>query len=309
MAGDKKKNNKFIKIIAGLLFVAIVVGGILLFIPSDKTSLVGQLSEARECMLLQDKQSRDEYKIFKERVEGNDRVQVYVDEINAVQTIADDIEYTINYYNYYIKFATSNRTYKNNNGKAISSLQKAIAKSKELNSIISNEVKLSISGETSLKSTWIKYRGEFSNYITYCKTALEALSNILCGCYGETITINDGTKTNVKAINDYLSVIGERVAETVENDKVASSSSSFSLTYGGIVNKFNSFVAKVIISFGSEQNYYFDSSVQQKYQEVIAFLENNTFKDVIKTIDGNGNFAGEDKSAELLAVEKYLGGN
>lgn len=309
MAGDKKKKNKLVKILAVLLFVAIAIGGILLFIPTDKTSLVEQLAEARECMLLQDKQSRADYDTFKARIESNDRAQVYKDEMNSIQSVANDIEYIIGYYNYYIKFATSNRVYKNNNGRAISSLQKAISKSKELNSIISEEVKLSVSGETSLKSTWVKYRKEFSNYLSYCQSAFEALSNILCGCYGETITINDGTKANVKAINDYLSVTRERIAETVENDKVADNISSYSFTYGGVVVRFSTFVIKYVITFGNEQNYYFDKSIQEGYKDILAFLEDNSFKSVIETIDGSGNFTGENKTAEILAVENYLGGN
>lgn len=309
MAETKKKKNKFVKVFACILFVVLVVGGVLLFIPTDKSSLVGELAVAKESMLLQDSQSKSDFDAFFNRVRANDRVRMYGSEISAVKKLADNMDEVVDYYNYYIKFAQSNRTYKNNNGKAKSSLQKATSKGRELNSIISNAIKLTNSTETYLRSTWVKYRSEFLSYLSYCEEAFGALSKILCGCFGETITINGGTKANVLAVNDYLNVINQRVAEVIKNDKVAQNASSYDFNYGGVVNKFSAFVDKYIKEFGNEQKYFFDSSVQEGYQSVIAYLENDNFQSIILTIDKNGNFIAENKTPEILAIENYLGGN
>lgn len=304
---EKKKKKKFVKILACILFIAIVVGGILLFIPTDKSSLVETLSSVNGTMLLQDSESDENYSTFKRKIENNDAVKVYSDEMDAIELISDSIGNVVKYYNYYIKFAQSNRNYKNHNGKAKSELNSAVQNINSLNSIISETNKMDAKA-TILKNAWVEYRGEFLNYLTHCGNAFNSLGEIMRGCFGEAVTVNEATKTNIKAVNDYMSVLKDKVGGIVDSDKTSSSTSDFSLTYKGIAVEFKNFTNKYFDkdNFDYDKEYFFSANKKEKHQTILEFLKTNSFKSVIESIDNDRKYNVGDEVD--LVVIKYIGG-
>lgn len=309
---EKKKKKKFVKILACLLFVAIVVGGILLFVPTDKTSLVETLSSVNGTMLLQDSGSDGNYSQFKDKIVKNNSVQVYSGEMEAIEKISDSIGNVVEYYNYYIKFAQSNRIYKNQNGKAKRELNSAMQNVNSLNSIISETNKMDAKA-TILKNAWVDYRSEFLKYLTHCENAFNALGEILCGCFGEAVTVNEATKTKIKAVNDYMSALKDKVGDMVDSDKTSSNTSDFSLTYKGIAEKFKIFTDKY---FGEDKidydkGYFFDTDLntysRNNYKAIIEFLQTNSFKSIIEKINNDGTY-NLDFDVDSV-VTKYIGGS
>lgn len=312
MADDKKKKgaSKFVKITACLLFVAIVVGLIIFFVPTNKVGLVDTLIDAKETMLLCDSESREDYATFSSRVRANTRVSVYADEINTVKVVADSVSEVVAYYNNYIKFATSNRTYKNYNGKAKSSIEKAKGESEKLDKLIADATKLTDSKETYLRNAWIEYRKGFLNYVSHCRDAFDALEHIYEGCFKDSISINPATIANMKAVNAYLNTFVERIDNLVKTDKMHTETSAYKLTYGGLATNFNKFVTKHIKTVDRGENYYFDSAVYAKYQTVLIYLSENNFESLLQTVNASGTFVlATDASEETKTVAKYLGGN
>lgn len=312
MADDKKKKgaSKFIKITACLLFVAIVVGLIIFFVPTNKSSLVDTLIDTKESMLLCDSDSRANYHSFTVRINANSRVSIYADEIDAIEGIADSLNEIARYYNDYIKFATSNRTYKNYNGKAKSAIEKANSESKKLNKLITDATKLTDSKETYLRNTWLEYRKGFLNYVKNYRDAFDALKRIYDGCFKESVSINPATKTNMEAVNAYIDILIDKINDLVETDKMHTETSSYEFNYGGLATNFDKFVTKHVKDTVRGENYYFDSSVYDNYQTIIAYLGENKFENLLQTVNESGTFElGEDASNDAKSVAKYLGGD
>lgn len=310
MAEDKKKKgaNKFIKITACILFVAIVVGLIVFFIPSNKSSLIEVLAEAKNQVLLQDDENKANYSAFSVRINANPRVNIYMEEMNSISVITETFSDVVNYYNGYIKFASSNRTFKNYNGKAKSSLQKAYDSSKKLNTIISDAISLTDSKEAYLRNTWIEYRVEFLNYISCCSDAFEALYQIVNGCFEDSVSINPATKTNLLVVNSYVSVIKESFDELVDSDKLHIPTTEYTYLIGGKIGKFGGFVDKYLKNESENKKYYFDDATNLKYQTIITYLKNENFESLIQSINKSGAFEISDKTEQIEVVVKYLGG-
>ena len=311
MADDNKKKgrNKFIKIFAGLLLVALIVVAIIYFVPTNKASLVQSFGNARENMLLNNSKNLNEYNTFNTKVKNNSRVKVYSTEIESYVDLTSSVNQVMDYYNDFLKYAQSNRTYKNYNGKVISYLGKANSNAKEMNEIISQAVKLTDSKETYLRSSWLNYRKTFSSWLSNYTKAFESLYQIYSGCYGETISINTASKTNMKTVVAYMNSLTKASAALVENDKSHNEISSYNFEYNGIIKNLKTFVNKNIAISSESELYYYQTDIQEKYASINNFLKTNTFESLIETIENDGTFpSSEDKSAEQLLVESYLGG-
>lgn len=310
MSDDKKKKGvgKFLKIFACLLFVAIVVGVVLLFVPTDSSSLVGVLTQTSQSKLLDDSKSRQEYTTFTNNLKNNSRLRVYELEISAVKESIQVTNNVIDFYAQYIKFAKSNRVFKNNNGKAKTNLQNAMSEGKDMMKIASDNIVSIEVKETYLRSAWLDYRHSFINYLEYCSNAFESLYNIYDGCFDEGFTVNKAMLVDLQAVNDYLQVITSDFKQLEQKDKLNTEIASYSYTGRGKVLKFQEFVGARLRGTLKSGKYYLDNSVRQEYDKLITYLQENSFSTVIQSITAGGDFPQGETSGIEYEVKKYLGG-
>lgn len=311
MADEKKKGaSKFLKIVAGLVLVAIIVVVVILLVPTNKSGLVEELYAQEETILLMDNKSSNSYSTFSNRMSDNARLRVYTQELKDVKEISKSMYDVVNYYNDIVKYAQNNKVLKNNNGKIKSALENINKTTKTLNKIIDDAVSLTETKETYLRNAWIEYRRNLSIWTKNYAQVCVGLSNIANGCFDNSLTVNVATKTNLKVISAYMTVISERMSNLVETDKASVDVSQFSYDYHGIIEKLKFFSDSYILKDTSSKNYFYDDALVTKYQAISNCTKKISFKDLIETINYYGTFVSSDtKDADRLTTEKYLGGN
>lgn len=301
----KKKGGKFLKIIACLILVAIVVGLVIFFIPSDKTNLTLAMSEVAETKLLDGDRSDALYE-FKLNVRGHSETKDYTHEIDAVSSLSESINKAMVMFNENIKYASSNRTYKNNNGTVKSNLKKMIDKTTSLNEVILKANENNGMESTYLRGTWLEYRKGLVEYLTYSYNAMDGLYKIYTKCYSDSISVNRALTTDMLAIKSYVKEIRDRFQALTESDKLHIDENNYAFDESGIVNKFSTFVGNKTSARNMEK-YYLNSSVRTKYDSIYEYLQNHSFDTLIHEIDYQGSFESDDQESSI--VRNYLGGN
>lgn len=294
MAKDYKASGakKWLILFSFFMLVAVVVVGVILFIPANTYSMIESLQENEENFLFEDEKDKIHFENFTTKITSNATLSYYSNEIQNVEILVQSMSEVLGFYNDYLVFAKNNKTLSN----STKSINKYIANAKDLKktiaSLLEETEKLEVNSDTYLKNSWIDFRKNFTNYLENYYRLYISLSKCYENCFDESFNKNTASSTILGATNDYISVIISDYKILNTNDKKGSTTQgSYSYNSGNKINCFKLFVQNYLVNKSEILQYLYTASIQTKYEKIGKFFtvyNEMDFKNVIKNINDSG---------------------
>ena len=214
--GYSTGGKKWLIIIGGVAFVAVLVVIILMAIPPNTYNAVQMLYRTTDSSFLVKDSESIAYKKYTDKVNKNPWVNVYTTETSDIELLAEVVYEDLDFYADYLTFADNNKNLKKNY-KVIKNNLSDVAEHKEnLLALINEANGLDDNSETYMRSMIIKIRAEFIEWLKSNSKAMEGLRNACVGSLGQTSENHLAFQIITSAMEDALNVIIEDY-ETLAN--------------------------------------------------------------------------------------------
>ena len=217
----------------------------------------------------------------------------YTQEVYDIEMLTGTVDKILDYYNDYLIFAKDNKNLKNNYKAIKEGLNDAKESQRKLVKIIEKTNKLSDESTTYLQNAMVDFRKEYRNWLKHQIRAIGGLENAYTGSLGKVTFNNDASKLILNTVNDYLSSILTNFNNLVKTDIKGANINTYKSNYAryGLtakINLFDQFVNKNVNSATSThdiEDYYFNSSIQEKYTTLNEFFKVYSEKNTRSIID------------------------
>lgn len=281
--------KKWLIAIAILVLIAIIITVIVILVPANTSDAIDRLRQASQTSFLENVREQENYDKLEDQVEIS-KVRYYTEELQDIRTLSQSVNEVIDFYYEYIPFAEDNSTFSNNYKAIKENLENATTHQKDMNDYINDAINLEEDADTHIQNLWIDFRVSYSKYLSCMTDAIEALNNCYQGCFSDTLSNNTASTTILNTVDDYLSVISSDFDYLTQTDtKGHTSVENYKYEIHGKIVYFSAFVSTYIANEDDIMCYYFNSTIQDKYELVNKFFETynmKNFTDVIDSIDG-----------------------
>lgn len=293
MSESKKSSGlkKWLTIFGFLVLVAVVVVGILLFIPANSSNMLNTIEKAQEIQFLIDGKEKNAYASMQTTISANEQTSQYATEIADVVVLANALVNVLDYYDDYMALANENDVYSQNYKDIKNSLNSAVELQGELSNILNSFSEETGSGTTGLRNFWIKFRNTFYSWLDNYKVAIVALNNIYQGSFEQSTTNNLASTIILNAVDDYVNVITSDFKILVLTDLQTSQISSYKYNTHGKIACFKKFVDRSLTNNSDIKNYVFSNVIQNKYNNINQFFtlyKDSNFFAVLNSIRSDG---------------------
>lgn len=265
-----------------LVLIAVVIIGIVIFIPANTYSMIGALQENEEHFFLQDT-NKNKYEEFTSKIkdtstisdgdENSGDISYYSDEIDDVKMISEGLHNILSFYNNYIVFAKNNKTLSSNTKSINNFISEANSIQENMNNIIDQTKILEVKSSSYLKNSWIDFRKEFNKYVENYYKMFLSLSECYKECFDVSFSQNSASQRILDAANDYVYCIMNDYKIVVNNDKKDNIiQGSYSYVSHTKVVLFKNFVDKCIVDNTEITKYIYDEPTQEKYNNLDKFF-------------------------------------
>lgn len=280
--------KKWLIAIAILVLIAIIVTVIVILIPANTSDAIDRLRQASQSSFLENVREQENYDKLEDKVETS-IVRYYTTELQDIRTLSQSVNQMLDFYYEYIPLAEDNDVLSRNYRTIKDNLESATGHQQDMNEYISQAILLEDDADLHIQNLWIDFRISFANYLSSMTSAIDALNNCYQGCLGSTLTNNSASTLILNTVDDYLSVISSEFNYLTQTDtKGHTTQENYKYESHGKIVYFSAFVNTYIENESDIMNYYFDSTLAQKYETLNKFFTTynlSDFTDVIKSID------------------------
>ncbi len=278
MAEQKKpsKGKKFMVGLGVLAVIAIIVVVIVISIPPNTSSALQLLNKAYTQSFLMNQSEKTAYNTFETKVANCQKINNYVrtmpTEMADVETLSIALAEVLDYYNDYLTFAQSNKNFHKNYKSIKNGLNGAINSQKKLNSILEEANSLGDQSSTYLQNAWIDFRIEYTEWLGDYYKAISSLNKAYQGSMGDVTTNNLASTTILNATTNFIEVIYNDFATLVKYDAENPNATSYTYASAGKILAFADFVDYNLDNDTEIKNYYFSTTIKEKYQKIEQFF-------------------------------------
>ena len=305
--------KKLVTIIGVLAFIAIIVVIIVLSIPANTYGAVERLNEASQSSFLENESEKTRYEKSETKIAGSTK-NYYNQEVQDIKVLSGSINKILDYYNEYLILADDNKVFSKNYKIIKNNLEDANTYQDEMNNYLIELNNLNDNSDSHLQYLWIDFRQTFSTYLSSITSAIDALNNCYQGCFNNTFTNNLSSTNILNTIDDFLIVISNEFNTLVETDLKNYTQKDYNYQSHGKIILLDNFVNNYIVNDGEITRYYFDESLQTKYNKINSFYQTynlTNFTTVIESIEDDGKisltFQQQDTDGIYSTVKEFLG--
>ena len=160
---------------------------------------------------------------------------------------------------------------KNNYKPIKNNLNKAKSHQNKMNKILVSAKDVS-SDSTSLNNYLKNFRKEFVGWLTSYQKAFAALNRAYTGSMGNILANNPAAKLILNTVDDYFTVISNVYSKIGESDQAGNTVNYQAIETWKVWN-LKKFVNVLSSSSSPINSYYFDQSVQERYEKLNSFFE------------------------------------
>ena len=270
------------------MLIAIIVTVIVILIPANTSDAIDRLRQSSQTSFLENVKEQENYDKLETKV-SQSRVRYYTTELQDIRSLSESVNELLDFYYEYIPFAEDNNVFSDNYRAIKDNLENATSYQQDMNTYITDAINLENDADLHIQNLWIDFRVSFSGYLSCMTNAIDALNNCYQGCFGDTLSNNLASTTILNTVDDYLSVIsGEFDYLTKTDTKGHTTEENYKYESHGKIVYFSSFVNTYILNENEIMSYYFDNSIQEKYELVEKFFvtyNQKNFASVIDSID------------------------
>lgn len=282
--------KKWLILIGALVLIAIIVTVIVIFIPANTSDAIDRLRQSSQTSFLENVREKENYDKLESKIETS-VVRYYTTELQDIRILSESVNQMLDFYYEYIPMAKDNATLSKNYKKIKDNLENAVNHQQDMNEYISEAILLEDDADLHIQNLWIDFRVSYSQYLTCMTNAIDALNNCYQGCFSLTLTNNDASSLILNTVDDYLSVISQEFDYLTQTDtKGHTTIQNYKYQSHGKIVFFSSFVNNYIVDENEIMNYYFDNTLQSKYNllnEFFVTYNQKNLTEVIKSIDSN----------------------
>ena len=320
MAEKKEFNKKWLIVIAILVLLAIIVVTIILCLPGNPKSAVQALQKDKDNNIFKDEkvvQSYDNFEIKMVSSNGN-----YSLEMEEVQILIEDLAVVVDKYSGYALYFEENQNFFDNYKPVTTSLNEIQNLKQNIVDELENvEKNYNENSKDFLRNSWIKIRTNVKDILYNYSEAFSSLLKIFEGSYFG-LEQNLASYIAFSTINDYVKVLYSDFEFLSTEDLATSSINNYNYTFSAVMNGFNQFIAKfegTVSGYSYDiSSFYFDKSIENKYQNIKTFYteyNEQNFQAIIESAKiSNGKvtftkvYDQEDENGVYELVKNYLGG-
>lgn len=281
--------KKWLVIFGILVLIAVIVVGIVLFIPANTYSMIEALQENEAHFLMKDTEEQNDFNEFTIKLKSSEALSYYTEEINNVLVITDSLSDVLSFYNNYMVFAKSNKTLSSNTKSINKYISEANKIQKNIDNLLVETKKLDTEATSYLKNAWIDFRKEFVKYMDNYYKMFTSLYKCYQGCFDLSYSNNAASKRILNAVNDYVYCIMMDYKSVSANDKKDSLyQGNYSYTSSPKITWFKAFVDKCVVDNTEITTYLYTPSLQSDYAKYDTFFttyKENDFRRMIKAIN------------------------
>lgn len=320
MAEKKEFNKKWLIVIAILVLLAIIVVTIILCLPGNPKSAVQALQKDKDNNIFKDEkvvQSYDNFEIKMASSNGN-----YSLEMEEVQILIEDLAVVVDKYSGYALYFEENQNFFDNYKPVTTSLNEIQNLKQNIVDELENvEKNYNENSKDFLRNSWIKIRTNVKDILYNYSQAFSSLLKIFEGSYFG-LEQNLASYIAFSTINDYVKVLYSDFEFLSTEDLATSSINNYNYTFSAVMNGFNQFITKfegTVSGYSYDiSSFYFDKSIENKYQNIKTFYteyNEQNFQAIIESAKiSNGKvtftkvYDQEDENGVYELVKNYLGG-
>ena len=272
---EKKKGVKWIIILTILVLIAVTVTLIVVFLPKNTSKAVEQTDKQANSMFIVKDESKELYQTFQAKVRGTAEDK-YGQETENVYNLSLSLNRIVGFYNDYLVFAESNKTFSNNYNKIMRNFNKANSYQEDMEEVIVEVNQYLGPIDTSfIEGAWREFRGYFVKYMDCYVNAVNGLKNVFKDCIPSGVIANEMTYLVLDNVDVYLECINANFEKSTMFINYLSSFTNY-------LNKSNNILSK----------YPFNTTVQNKVKLVQDFSkvygEDVDLTTLIKSITQDG---------------------
>lgn len=294
---SKIKSRKWVVALAVLVALAIIGVIIALCIPKNVDKLKNKVNAQEVTMFLQNNDEISKYQSFLDKI-NKDAPEHYTN-AKDTQRVTAMLKDVLHFYNQYLPFAKSNKTFQSQYNAINGALKKADSYQKEMDNLLQAVYTTVENSSAYTSGAWLQFEGIYQNYIASFASAFDGLSIVFHDCTPRGLTNTDFTYKVLQTTNDYFKALSK-------NKKLN--------TYQ--VNYAETFIKQYINSAQSTIfTYEFSQELQDKLEKINTFTQvykGDTIKDVIESITISGITYQkpdiEDENGVLDILKTYLEG-
>ena len=301
-----------------MVLIGIVVTLVVVFLPKDTKKAVSKVYQAEQTMFLENQTEKALFQSFYGKFAPDN---AYKAEAQDIEKIAESLHDMISFYNGYLIYAKTDKTFQSNFKHIVNGIDKANKAQKEMNAILKDVEDFSDKSSTYLKTSWREFREDWVGYLKGYQETIEGLSKVFKVCLPKGEIQNKFTYLVLDTTNDYIDEIIVKFEQLVKTDvKDATTSPSFEKNQGNALSKkFCNFVTTYVTS-GMMNNYLYSTALEQDVINIEKFA--TTYKTSISSVIHSGFEVNANKeiteiwdfdavagdTGELAAVKEFLNG-
>ena len=285
--GYSTGGKKWLIIIGGVAFVAILIVIILMAIPPNTYNAVQTLYRTTNSSFLVSKSERNEFDIFENRIANTPELNYYSTEVENIGNLSNSVTKVLNFYTNYLVFADSNKNLKKNYKIIKNNLNDANEHKENLMALIREANDLDDTAITYMQNMVVEIRSEFIAWLKSNATAFVGLSDGCVGSLGQTVENNLALQINTSVATDALNVVIKDFDYLAASDKKGSLRQDYSFKITTKINYFGFFVNKYLVNKVDITDYYFNDLTSAKYQKIFKFYDiyqETNFENVIASV-------------------------
>lgn len=283
--------KKWLIIIGGVAFVAILIVIILMAIPPNTYNAVQTLYRTTNSSFLVSKSESNEYDIYQNRIFNTPELNYYSTEVDNIEKLSGSVTKVLYFYTDYLAFADSNKNLKKNYKVIKNNLNKANEHKENLMALIREANSLDETAYTYMQNMVVEIRDEFIAWLKSNATAFTGLSEGCVGSLGTTVENNLAFQIATSTVTDSLNVVIKGFDALAEKDKKGSLRQDYLFEITTNINYFDFIVDKYLVNKIDINEYYFNKNVSDKYLEIYKFYnlyQQDNFESVIESVQALG---------------------